>query len=303
MSIKSTLTRAVSRTGLKLAKHYPTIALAAGIAGFAGTVGLAIHATKKADPIIGRHLSDIHHTHERFKKQNDPYSMEQFRKDQIAIWSTTVAGLAKTYAPTAALGVVSIAALVSGQSVLSNRLNTMMIAYEGANTLLKTYRKNVTEEIGEEREVQIYDESVESARERLIATGIIDEGDGDSTKPYFEVGTRFWFDSETSPLNYQNSDMMNYNFLRDVENAMNLRLQRRGHLFLNDVYEALGMEDTPLGTQIGWINIPGEKESHVDFGFARLSDEIVDGRIKEISEDKNAVLLDLNVDGVIWNMI
>lgn len=298
MSFKSNLTRFVSRTGTTLAKNYPTIALAAGVVGFAGTVGLAIHATNKSQYIIGNHKADIHHTRERFKKQNDPYSPEQFKKDQVAIWTNTITELSKKYAPTMALGVVSIAALISGQSVLANRLNTMTIAYEGARTLIKSYRNNVKKEIGEERELEIYEASAADGRERLIATGVIDP----DCAGYDFVGTTFWFDSSTSPDNYQDSDMANANFLSDVENAMNRRLQQRGHLFLNDVYEALGMEDTPLGTQIGWINIPGKVESYVDFGYQRNVDETVMGRIKETA-DEHAFLLDLNVDGVIWNMI
>lgn len=298
MSIKSTLTRFVSRAGTTLAKNYPTIALTAGVVGFAGTVGLAIHATNNSQYIIGNHKSDLHHTRERFKKQNDPYSPEQFKKDQIAIWTNTTKELSKKYAPTMALGVMSIAALISGQSVLANRLNTMTIAYEGTRTLLKAYRENVKKEVGEEKEFEIYTASAADGRERLIETGVIDP---DCAGYDFE-GTTFWFDSSTSPLNYQDSDMMNANFLRDVENAMNRRLQQRGHLFLNDVYEALGMEDTPLGTQIGWINIPGKVESYVDFGFDNKINETVKGRVKETA-DKHAYLLDLNVDGVIWNMI
>lgn len=298
MSIKSTLTRFVSRAGTTLAKNYPTIALTAGVVGFAGTVGLAIHATNNSQYIIGNHKSDLHHTRERFKKQNDPYTPEQFKKDQIAIWTNTTKELSKKYAPTMALGVMSIAALISGQSVLANRLNTMTIAYEGTRTLLKAYRENVKKEVGEEKEFEIYTASAADGRERLIETGVIDP---DCAGYDFE-GTTFWFDSSTSPLNYQDSDMMNANFLRDVENAMNRRLQQRGHLFLNDVYEALGMEDTPLGTQIGWINLPGKVESYVDFGFDNKINETVKGRVKETA-DKHAYLLDLNVDGVIWNMI
>lgn len=298
MSFKSTLTRFVSRAGTTLAKNYPTIALTAGVVGFAGTVGLAIHATNKSQWIIGNHKSDIHHTRERFKKQNDPYSPEQFKKDQIAIWTNTITLLGKNYAPTMALGVASIAALISGQSVLSNRLNTMTIAYEGARTILKSYRENVKKEVGEEKELEIYTASAADGRQRLIDTGVIDP----DCAGYDFAGTTFWFDSTTSPENYQDSDVANANFLSDVENAMNRRLQQRGHLFLNDVYEALGMEDTPLGTQIGWINLPGKVESFVDFGYQRNVDETVMGRIKETA-DEHAFLLDLNVDGVIWNMI
>lgn len=300
MSFKSTLTRIASRAGAKLVKNYPSIALAAGVAGFVGTVGLAIHATNNSQYIIGNHKSDIHHTAERFKKQNDPYSPEQFKKDQIAIWTNTVKELSKKYAPTMALGVASIAALISGQSVLNNRLGTMTLAYEGLSAVFKAYRGVVADEVGEDRETELH----LTAREKAWDEGIITRpGEGKGDLPEDIYGLTFWFDSDSCPMNYQNSDMLNANFLRDVENAMNRRLQQRGHLFLNDVYEALGMPDTPLGTQLGWINIPGEKESFVDFGFHRKIDETVKGRIKELSNDKHAYLLDLNVDGVIWNLL
>lgn len=300
MSFKSTLTRITSRAGAKLVKNYPTIALAAGVAGFVGTVGLSIHASRKMDPIIRGHVSDIHHTAERFKKQNDPYTPEQFRKDQIAIWKFTIVETTKIFAPTVALGTFSIAALVSGQSVLNNRLGAMTLAYEGLSSVFKAYRGVVAEEIGEDREVELH----LNAHRKAWDEGLVTHPDqAPSELPRDIYGLTFWFDSETCPMNYQNSDMLNANFLRDVENAMNRRLQQRGHLFLNDVYEALGMQDTPMGAQLGWINIPGEKESFVDFGFDRKINETVAGRIKEMSNDEHAYLLDLNVDGVIWNLL
>lgn len=300
MSLKSTISRLAGRTGAQLSKHYPSIALVSGIAGVVGTVGLAIYATKKSDPIIRGHKADIHHTRERFKKQNNPYSPDQFKRDQVAIWTSTITDLTKLYAPTVALGAVSIAALVTGQHVLANRLNTMTLAYEGTRVVLENYRKAVTEEVGEERELEIYNNSGEAARERLIESGVI--GEKDDEKGYDYYGTCFWFDRDASPLNYQESDMMNANFLRDVENAMNRRLQHRGHVFLNEVYEALGMPDTPLGTQIGWMNTL-ERKSFIDFGFDRKVNETVEGRIKEFPNGDHAFLLDLNVDGVIWNLL
>lgn len=86
---------------------------------------------------------------------------------------------------------------------------------------------------------------------------------------------------------------MNRYFLRSVENNANARLKANGYLFLNDVYDMLGIPRTKAGQRIGWIyeedNPVGD--NYVDFGLNDSSSaDFVNGR-------SNVVLLDFNVDG------
>lgn len=75
-----------------------------------------------------------------------------------------------------------------------------------------------------------------------------------------DQGSAWVFDS-TNP-NWCSIPHMNYFFLKAQQNFMNNLLQTRGHVFLNEVYDALGLPRTPIGALMGWTT-----ETYVDFGI------------------------------------
>jgi hypothetical protein len=81
-----------------------------------------------------------------------------------------------------------------------------------------------------------------------------------------------------------------------------MMLEKKGYLFLNDVYEMLGFERTKAGQVVGWIyNLDDPNgDNHVDFG-------IYDGNNADKRQFVNglerAILLDFNVDGPILDLI
>ena len=91
----------------------------------------------------------------------------------------------------------------------------------------------------------------------------------------------------------------NLMFLKVQENYANEKLRARGYLFLNDVYDMLGMPRTKAGQIIGWIY--DEKnplgDNYVDFGiYAEHNMNFVNGY-------ESSVLLDFNVDGMILDRL
>ena len=84
-------------------------------------------------------------------------------------------------------------------------------------------------------------------------------------------------------------------YLRDVQRWCNMLLLKQGYLFLNDVYEKLGIPKTKAGQIVGWIY--GEKntigDNYVDFGLNNIRNEDF------LEGIENVVLLDFNVDGEI----
>lgn len=106
-----------------------------------------------------------------------------------------------------------------------------------------------------------------------------------------------WFDKDCQ--GYCNNSECNLMFLRAQQNYANNRLRNQGYLFLNDVYDMIGIPRTKAGQVVGWVyderNPIGD--NFVDFG---------------IYEDRNAafingytdkVLLDFNVDGNILDAL
>src|SRR5699024_11599743 len=119
--------------------------------------------------------------------------------------------------------------------------------------------------------------------------------------PTYHASITICFNVATA-CDYHGSRLVNMRFLEDVQNAMNLRLQCNGFLFLNDVLDALGMDRIPAGQQLGWINRGDKAGSFVDFGLGMNSDVETKATVEETIEHGD-VFLDFNVDGVIWNLI
>lgn len=106
------------------------------------------------------------------------------------------------------------------------------------------------------------------------------------------------FFDENSP-NWSKDVEYNLMFLKQQQDYANSRLKAEGFLYLNDVYDMLGIPRTKAGQLVGWIyntdNPTGD--NYVDFGLhTDMSSEFVNGY-------KKTVLLDFNVDGNIWDLI
>lgn len=76
---------------------------------------------------------------------------------------------------------------------------------------------------------------------------------------------------------------------------LNQRLALKGHVFLNEVYDKLGIERTPEGQIVGWVYDKGS--GYIDFGLdSPESDTFMSGK-------ERSVWLDFNVDGPILDLI
>lgn len=106
-----------------------------------------------------------------------------------------------------------------------------------------------------------------------------------------------WFDYTYIGLNVDSEHMLL--FLRSIQNHMNNLLKVNRHVYLNDVYEELGIKKTAAGKVVGWIY--DEKnpigDNFIDFGiYDKRNRNFINGYTKD-------VLLDFNVDGDISNRV
>ena len=95
---------------------------------------------------------------------------------------------------------------------------------------------------------------------------------------------------------------MNLFFLKRQQDWANERLKARGYLFLNEVYESLGIPRTKAGQVVGWVydakNPKGD--NYVDFGIYNLHDE----KARDfVNGYERSIWLDFNVDGNILDLI
>ena len=89
-------------------------------------------------------------------------------------------------------------------------------------------------------------------------------------------------------------------FLKAMDRAANELLRERGHLYLNDVYELLGLSQSEEFKNVGWIfNLENPVgDNYVDFGIY----EYRNWKALRGIEGYN-IVLDFNVDGDIKDLI
>lgn len=81
---------------------------------------------------------------------------------------------------------------------------------------------------------------------------------------------------------------VNMAFLKTQQRYLSDKLKHIGHLYLNEVYDCLGIPRTNYGQFIGWIY---EEGKIVDFGIEETADGDAD------------ILLNFNVDGLIIDRV
>lgn len=288
-------------------KNSPEILLGAGIVGFVGTIVLACRATCRADEVLEFHrrkIKDINDAKEI--ADADPegemsYDVEIYRQDKAIRYLKTTGNLAKLYAPTVAVGTLSLACILTSRNIMQKRYLGVVAAYNGVSAAFEEYRKRVRDEYGEGldkhfrygttyEELPVYDENGKKTKEKeqveKTETGMVVPND-DSCR---------FFDS--SNPNWDKNPTFSMMWLKGQQNILNDILHTRGHVFLNEVYDALGFPHTPQGAVLGWID--GEGDDCIDFGLYDPNKESVRRFVNGVD---NVIMLEFNHDGVIWDKI
>ena len=111
-----------------------------------------------------------------------------------------------------------------------------------------------------------------------------------------ELGTSpYGFKFDENSASWDRSRDMNVFFLKFTQDYFNDLLKLRGHLFLNEVYDRLGIPRRALGQCVGWVynenNPNGDNFVDLDIFNERNNN------------DENVFILDPNVDGYILDKI
>ena len=290
----------------KVQKHSPEILMGVGVVGVVATTVTACRATMKLNYI----LDECAETRDKIKSvqenpaYEDRYSDEDAQKDLTINYVQTGVKVAKLYAPSVALGVLSIGCLVGSHSVMQKRNAALSAAYLTVDKSFKEYKQRVIDRVGEEVEKEI---RYGIKAEEVVET-VTDEDGNETTvtetvkimDPNLYSDYARFFD-EASPY-WQKDPEYNLVFLKAQQQYANDLLRAKGRLFLNDVYDMLGIEKTKAGQIVGWVYDPENPngDNFVDFGIYDMSKE----RVRAFVNGYEAtILLDFNVDGNIWDLM
>lgn len=328
--ITKNMTRAFGKAGLTCKKYAPEALVIAGIVGVVTSAVMACKATTKVNDIIEETKENTHDLHlvataAGLKESTDEFSNEDIRKidilsakedvknytaqdlkkDTIIIYTQTAVKFIKLYGPSVVLGALSITSILASNNILRKRNVALAAAYATVDKGFKEYRSRVVERFGKDidRELKYnikakeIEETTKNAKgkektvKKSIEVADVNEH-SDYARFFDELCTGWKRDAE-----------YNLMFLKHQQNYANEKLQKQGYLFLNDVYDMLGIPKTKAGQVVGWIYDeahPDIYDNFVDFGIYDLYNEkardFVNGREKSI-------LLDFNVDGNILDLI
>jgi len=286
---KSTITRSVGRSILLAKKNSPHIFFGLGLAGSITSTVLACRATLKLEELLEEVKSDfdsVRTMHEN--NANGDYNPKEYHRDLCYVYGKSVAKILKLYGPSILVGVASVASLTGSHIQLTRRNAALTFTLAAVTKAYEEYRARVVDEIGEERERElfhnIHEEEVEiEGKKELVKIA------GNSYSPYARFFDEF-------SIHWKRDPEINRMFLKHQENYANHLLNSRGHVLLNDVYDALGFERTRAGAVVGWVK-NGEHDDYIDFGVLQVRNA------RFVNGLEHSILLDFNVDGVIYDLI
>lgn len=308
--IMNKASRLFHTTGLKAKKYSPEILLVAGIAGAVTSTVMACKATIKATEVMEETKENLEIIHEADEKgvtiAGESYSKEDTARDTYVLYVQTGVKLLKLYGPAIAVGTLSIAAMVSGHKILKKRNLALAAAYTAVDKGFKNYRKNVVERFGEELDKElrynIKAKEVENVVKNedgteTIEKKMVNEYDMDQLEDISEFSKFF----DEGCADFTKDPELNLLYLRKQQEWANEKLKANGHLFLNEVYDMLGLPRTKAGQIVGWIydknNAVGD--NYVDFGIYRGTER----SMAFVNGYEPRILLDFNVDGNIYDLI
>ena len=305
-NLVNSATRTFNRAGLKLKKHSPEIMVTAGVIGVVASAVMACKATTKASSIADEMKEEMDKIHKAADMVDEEiYSEEDLKKDTSIVYIQTGVKFAKLYGPSIAFGALSITSILVGHNILRKRNLALAAAYTAIDTSFKAYRGRVVERFGKELDKELrYNIKAKEVEETVIdeKTGkekvvkktidVVDPNEYSDYARFFDDGCNGW----------SKDPEFNLMFLKQQQSYANDLLKSRGHLFLNEVYDLLGIQRTKAGNIVGWIY--DEKNP--------VGDNFVDFGIYDINRPKNrdfvngyerTIILDFNVDGDILSLM
>ena len=248
MSITTAFYTGVAR----ISKHAPTILSVTASAGVIATGYLAWKAGTRFEDVEGR---DWDRRKECLRNADiipDEDVPKIERKNRILFILDTV----RTVAPAAIVGAATITMIYFSNSISKKRLAAMGAAYATLQTAFDGYKRTMVEALGKESVDKILKPKLpnvgKSAEEILSSDNKSDAANVSDAvvnslkalSPYARI-----IAEESSTCWDPNEDYTSQN-LAAVQLWANRRLERKGHLFLNEVFDQLGLSRTREGAVV-----------------------------------------------------
>lgn len=298
--------RAFHKAGFQLKKHSPEILVVTGVVGTVASTILACKATTKVSTIIDETKKSVDVIHECANNPElaDEYTVEDSKKDLAIVYAQTGLKMVKLYAPSVVIGAASITSILVGTNILHKRNLALSAAYTSAYNGLKQYRGRVVERFGEQMDKELlYNIKAQEVEEKTVdkkgkektVTKTVEVADpvAMAASPY-----TFCFD-ETCSGWVRDAERNKFFLMRQQQHANEL-FKTKGHMFLNEVLDMIGIPRCRMGQVVGWVYDENNPigDNYIDFGIFDIRCEAARNFVNCLEK---SVWLTFNVDGDIIN--
>lgn len=305
-----------NKVGFQMKKHSPEILIVAGVIGTVASAVMACKATTKVGKIVEKTKDDVDEIHKAVEtgvtNAGETYNKEDSKKDLTIVYAHTGFELVKLYAPSVILGTLSLTSIVASNNILRKRNAALAAAYATVDKGFKDYRSRVIERFGEEvdrelknnvkaKKVTTTETDPETGAEKKVKKNqfVVNPSDISGYARFFEQYTTDEDGNTILNSHWENNNEYNLMFLKSQERYANDLLRAKKRVFLNEVYEMLGLPRSKAGQVVGWVYDPENPsgDNYIDFGL--YADNLTYSDY--VNGFEPAILLDFNVDGNIWD--
>lgn len=295
--MKFDIKTAANKSRLAVMKHSPEILVVTGIVGVVTSAVMACKATRKLDPVLEVHKKNAEEVHRKFTD-------EKLEKRELTkVYMKTGVSFVKLYGPSVTIGMLSITGILASNNILRRRNVALAAAYTAIDTSFRQYRGRVVERFGEEVDKEL---RIGAHQEKIDVIETDENGKEKKVKKSVTVTdtnlpsdyARYFCYGEAKAAE-PNADYNQF-FLKAQQELANHMLRANGFLFLNDVYDMLGIDRSVAGQMVGWVydkNADDHGDNYVDFGIQ----EVYRKKSDRPGDYEKVFLLDFNVDGAILN--
>lgn len=286
----------------RISKHAPTILSVGASIGVVVTSALAWRAGRTFEDVEYRNYERIKDCQNRADEIPDEEVPSIERKNRLAF----ALDAARHIAPTVIIGGTTIALIYFSNGISRKRMAALSAAYFATQNAFDNYKAKMVDTLGKETVDKIvapklpnYGKTAEEILENDDRNDAADVTDAvlsmvRECSPYARII------SETSSTAWDPNEDYTVMNLTEIQAWANRRLQKKGHLFLNEVFDQLGLSRMKEGALVGWLK-NGDGDGYISFGdFESAIYRVPDYERKSIHSN---VVVDFNVDGVIWDKI
>ena len=306
--IMPAVTRAANRAWLKTKKHSPELLLIGGIVAGGAAIFTACRATTKIDTVLSKTKADVEQIHEcaeageiTVQEGNEiktvKYTEDDSKKDLFIVYSKTAWEFTKLYAPAIGFSALSLACILGSHGIIRKRNAALMTTVTAIGTEFEEYRGRVVERFGSELDRELkYNLKAKEVEETVVQ----EDGTETTVKKTIEVVEDPFHGHDEYARCYTDGCVgwskdaeKNLMFLRAQEKYANQLLKSRGHVFLNEIYDALGLPRSSAGAQMGWMYDPANPDRKINFGIYNIH---IPANRDFVNGWERSIWLDFNVD-------